>query len=60
MVEAQGRFYTVAGGRAYEWTPAGYRLEATPADARLVTPPSTVRALKAGYRPVLHPSLKAD
>jgi len=60
MVEAQGRFYTVAGGRAYGWTPGGYRAEAAPVDARLVTPPATVQALKAGYRPVLHPSLKAD
>jgi hypothetical protein len=25
-------------------------------DARLLTPPSTVRAFAAGYRPVLHPS----
>jgi len=58
MVEAQGRFYTLAGGRAYVWTPSGYQPEAAPVDARLVTPPSIVRALKAGYRPVLHPSLR--
>jgi hypothetical protein len=25
-------------------------------DAMLLTPPSTVRAFSAGYRPVLHPS----
>jgi hypothetical protein len=25
-------------------------------DVKLVTPPSTVRALCAGYRPILHPS----
>jgi hypothetical protein len=25
-------------------------------DAMLLTPPSTLRALSAGYRPVLHPS----
>jgi hypothetical protein len=26
-------------------------------DAKLLTPPSTVRAFAAGYRPVLHPSV---
>ena len=25
-------------------------------DAMLLTPPSTLRAMEAGYRPVLHPS----
>ncbi|MDF2119473.1 hypothetical protein PY365_28300 [Roseiarcaceae bacterium H3SJ34-1] len=59
MVEAQGRFYTVADGRTYGWTPSGYQSEIVPENARLLTPPSTVRALAAGYRPVLHPSLNA-
>ena len=34
--------------------------EVMPGLARLLTPPSTVRALAAGYRPVMHPSLYAD
>jgi hypothetical protein len=60
MVKADGGHYMIAHGRTYRWTPCGYHREPVPADAQLVTPPSTVRALKAGYRPVLHPSLNAD
>ncbi|MHC2387347.1 hypothetical protein ACVMFA_000520 [Bradyrhizobium liaoningense] len=44
-------------GRALRWSPAGYagaqgRLD----NAKLLTPPSTVRALSAGYQPRLHPT----
>jgi hypothetical protein len=44
-------------GKALLWSPAGY-VEAFESidDAMLLTPPSTLRALRAGYRPVLHPS----
>jgi hypothetical protein len=60
MVAIGETAFMVAGHRAFRWTPAGYRTERTPSTgARLLTPPSTVRALAAGYRPVLHPSLKA-
>jgi hypothetical protein len=57
MLQEGGESFLVAQGRALEWSPAGYR-EAQIAinDAMLLTPPSTVRALSAGYRPVLHPS----
>jgi hypothetical protein len=57
MVQADGESYLVAQGRALNWSPAGYR-EATASlkDATLLTPPSTLRAFSAGYRPVLHPS----
>jgi hypothetical protein len=43
-----------------KWSPAGYS-EATIAleHAALLTPPSTLWAFKAGYRPVLHPSAMA-
>ena len=52
--------YLVAGGRLLRWTPAGYcEGPARLAAARLLTPPSTVRALAAGYRAVLHPSAAA-
>jgi hypothetical protein len=60
MIKADEGYYMIAQGRTCRWTPCGYYPEAVPADARLLTPPSTVRALKAGYRPVLHPSLNAD
>ena len=50
--------FTLRAGLAHRWTQEGYaparRLQQ--AD-RLVTPPSTLRALQAGYRPVLHPSI---
>ena len=47
--------YVVVGGRALLWTEAGYREHpSTVADARLLTPPSTVRALAAGYHAILH------
>jgi hypothetical protein len=49
--------YLIAQGRALKWSPAGYReAESKIKDAMLLTPPSTLRALAAGYRPVLHPS----
>jgi hypothetical protein len=49
--------FLITQGRALVWSPSGY----TPADraldhAMLLTPPSTVRAFAAGYRPLLHPS----
>jgi hypothetical protein len=38
---------------------AGYRKpNAAIKDALLLTPPSTLRAIAAGYRPVLHPSAR--
>ena len=57
MLQEGVESFLVVQGRALEWSPAGYR-EAQIAinDAMLLTPPSTVRALSAGYRPVLHPS----
>jgi hypothetical protein len=39
-----------------EWSPAGSSEATVPEGATLLTPPSTLRAFKAGYRPVLHPS----
>jgi hypothetical protein len=58
MVRARDESYLIAQGRALLWSPGGYRdtLNAIKDDAVLLTPPSTLRALGAGYRPVLHPS----
>ena len=57
MVQAGGESFLIVRGRALAWSPAGYREPGnTIADAMLLTPPSTLRALSAGYRPVLHPS----
>jgi hypothetical protein len=39
------------------WSPGGYReVQSALANAMLLTPPSTLRAFSAGYRPVLHES----
>jgi hypothetical protein len=57
MVQDGAESFLIMQGRTVLWSPAGYlRAERTPVDARLLTPPSTLRAFKAGYRPVLHPS----
>ena len=57
MVRAGDESFLIAQGRAMLWSPGGYR-EASHAikDAMLLTPPSTLRALDAGYSLVLHPS----
>ncbi len=57
MLQAGDESFLIAQGRAMLWSPGGYR-EASRAlnDAMLLTPPSTLRALEAGYRPVLHRS----
>ena len=60
MVRAAGAVgLLAAGGRFQEWSFAGYDPPTalhpdTPVD--LLTPPATVVALRAGYRPLLHPS----
>ncbi|KRA05615.1 hypothetical protein [Rhizobium sp. Root564] len=59
MIAAQGEAYLVASGNTYRWSPEGYRQTSTlPFVDGLLTPPSTLKALEAGYRPVLHPSLE--
>jgi hypothetical protein len=57
MVQQGTESFLIAQGRALLWSPAGYRQASNaPQDSLLLTPPSTLRALSAGYRPVLHPS----
>jgi hypothetical protein len=57
MVQAGTESYLIAQGRALPWSPGGYREARNAiAGAMLLTPPSTLRALGAGYRPVLHES----
>lgn len=42
-------------GRAWRWSFSGYSSpRPPPGNLRLLTPPSTVRALRAGYAPVIH------
>jgi hypothetical protein len=57
MVQGGEESFLIVQGKALQWSMAGY-LETDGAieNALLLTPPSTLRALGAGYRPVLHPS----
>jgi hypothetical protein len=60
MVQQGEESFLIHQGRALQWSMAGYqKAEAALDDAMLLTPPSTLRALDAGYRPVLHPSVVA-
>jgi len=59
MVQAEGESYLIAKGKPLRWSFAGYRKTGEPIpDAMLITPPSTLRALAAGFRPVLHSSAR--
>lgn len=57
MVQAGAESFLVLQGRALLWSMAGYRkADRAIVDAMLLTPPSTLRAISAGYRPLLHGS----
>ena len=57
MLQAGAESYLIAEGRALHWSFAGYRkAETAIKDSMLLTPPSTLRAFAAGYRPLLHPN----
>jgi hypothetical protein len=57
MLQQGNESYLMVQGRALSWSPSGHRnAQNALQDARLLTPPSTLRALAAGYRPVLHES----
>jgi hypothetical protein len=57
MVQVGDAYFLIAQGRALRWSMAGYRKAGDAIkNAMLLTPPSTLRAMRAGYRPVLHPS----
>jgi hypothetical protein len=60
MLQAGDQNYLIAQGQPLRWTFDGYRaVDAPLASPQLITPPSTVRALAAGYKPVLHGSARA-
>jgi hypothetical protein len=57
MVQAGGETFLIFKGGAQRWSFDGYQSANMPThDVKLITPPSTVRALRAGYRPVFHSS----
>ena len=60
VIVADGAAYTIAHGGAFRWSERGYETATKiPRADGLLTPPSTLRAIQAGYRPVLHPDLEA-
>jgi hypothetical protein len=57
MVQAGEGSYLIVSGKPLRWSFTGYRKEGElVGEAMLITPPSTLRALAAGFQPVLHPS----
>jgi hypothetical protein len=55
MVAAEGESYLILQGKPLRWSFSGYHVvDGKLGDAVLLTPPSTVKALRAGYRPMLH------
>jgi hypothetical protein len=57
MVQRGEESFLILQGRPLQWSMAGYqKAETALDDAMLLTPPSALRALSTGYRPVLHPS----
>ena len=62
MVDIGGTPWLVYGGGLLAWTPGGYRDRRAcgPATAvTVITPRATVATLAAGYRPVVHPTVRA-
>ena len=61
VIAAADTAYTLVRGRAFRWIEQGYGpAQEIPRGAGLLTPPSTLRAMRAGYRPLLHPDIAAD
>jgi hypothetical protein len=59
MIAAGEQSFLIVQSRALKWSPGGYReAKVRINEAMLLTPPSTLRAFAAGYRPVLHESVK--
>lgn len=58
--KGSGEAFVVVEGKLYRWTTSGYSDVARLCEhALILTPPSVVSALRAGYRPILHPSLSS-
>jgi hypothetical protein len=58
MIRHDGVIGLVAGGRMLPWSVTGYLapVRLPSAAVELLTPPASVAALAAGYRPLLHPT----
>lgn len=61
MIAAAGNAYLIADGKPHRWGAQNYEaVVELPFVDGLLTPPSTLRALEAGYRPLLHPSARTS
>jgi hypothetical protein len=59
MVAVGTDAFVVASGNPFLWSADLYRrVDTLPNVDGLITPPSTLAALRAGYRPALHPSIE--
>jgi hypothetical protein len=59
MIAVDREAFVVIKGRPLRWTFGGYqRMDTTIGVGMLITPPSTLRALAAGFQPALHPSAR--
>ncbi|WP_369722848.1 hypothetical protein AB8Z38_01995 [Bradyrhizobium sp. LLZ17] len=59
MIQQGDESFLVTRGKTLLWSPAGYAPHAGTLDRpMLLTAPSTLRAMIAGYRPVLHPTAR--
>ena len=60
FIVRDGESWLVHGGGLRRWTPAGYteRIDRFDGPAAVLTPRATVAAIRAGYQPLLHPSLQ--
>lgn len=63
MVESDGKFLAMKGGRALPWSFNGFRnpvaIGSMEGGLQLVTPPLVVAALANGYQPIWHESAGA-
>jgi hypothetical protein len=61
IIVAAGEAYTVALGRAFLRSGQGYQAaRQIPRADGLLTPLSTLLAIRAGYRPMLHPDIEEN
>lgn len=60
VMAAAGDTAWLWAGRWLRWSPEGYVRAAPPGFEAMLTPPSTLAVLRAGFRPVLHPSAQSD
>ena len=58
MIASAARAFAMLNGAALSWSEAGYGRPEKLESARLLTPPATLAALREGYQPVWHTSVR--